>query len=78
MRKITCSPGARRTQQRLMMSRSRSAYMTLEEVEFLQEGTQEQQSPKAAVPQHMASVPKEMIAPILRVGFHWNDVAMVE
>ena len=51
-----------------MMRRSRRAYMTLDEVEFLQEGTQEQQSPKAAVPQHMASVPREMIAPILR-GF---------
>ena len=72
-REQTCNPGARRTQQRLMTRSRRSAYMILDDVEFLQVGTQEQQSPKAAVPQHMASVPSEMIAPIFLRRFHSVD-----
>ena len=47
--------------------------MILDDVEFLHVGTQEQQSPKAAVPQHMASVPREMIAPIFLRRFHSAD-----
>ena len=65
---LACSPGARRTLQTTMVTSRRTAYMILEEVEFLQDGQAAQHREKAAEPQQQARAPTDIRAPILDDG----------
>ncbi len=64
---LTCNPGASRMQQTIMVTRSRMAYMSLAEVEFLQEGQAAQQREQAAEPQQHAREPTDRRAPMVVV-----------
>ncbi len=54
-------------QQTIMVTRSRMAYMSLAEVEFLQEGQAAQQREQAAEPQQQAREPTDRRAPMVVV-----------